>query len=119
MALENKYSNWYDKYNKQEQKPKQQKAPYRIKRVIHDMGQPISGMEDALVYALSPAQARVFFLKKHPRLQDNLSMGHQLVAEIAQDVFEEEKRQEEQIAELNKQRKIDEDEFVQNAWWND
>ena len=100
----NKYSDWYDKYRKKENNS----FPYRIKVIKEDMGEPIAGFEDKIVYASSPAQARAIFLKKFNRLYDYLSMGYAVEAELDEELL----KQRQEIAEL-------EEESIRNAWWQD
>jgi hypothetical protein len=107
MTISNKYSSWYSKYKKDE-KPK---APYRIVKIEHDIGVPVSGLENVRIDAYSPAQARFLFLKKYPKLQDYLNMGFQIEAELDEEIL----RQRKQLAEMERQR---EEERIQNAWWN-
>lgn len=109
MINRNRYSSWYGSYRTSQQK--NAKSPYKIMKIEHDMGVPIPGLEEARLEAFSPAQARVLFLRKYPKLQDYLSMGYQVEAELDGEML----RQRKQIADMEKKRV---DEFVQDAWWN-
>ena len=110
MRKENRYSSWYDKFRNEQEPDK--KAPYRVLKIENDIGVPVSGMEDVRVEAYSPAQARVLFLKKYPRLNDYLSMGFQVEVELDSEML----RQRRQIAEMERQHQ---EENIQNAWWQD
>jgi hypothetical protein len=103
----NKYSGWYGRYKKE--KPK---APYRIVKIENDRPMPVSGLENERIEAFSPAQARILFIKKYPKLSDYLSMGAVIEAQLDDETL----RQRQQIEKIKKK---DLDEKVQNAWWND
>ena len=119
MEFSNKYSSWYDKYRAKPEKPNRKQNPYRIKKIENDQGVPVNGMENAIVYHFTPGQARYVFMERYPKLKEYADMGWQFEVVLARDVIEEDQRQREQIAEIERQRKQDEDEFVQDAWWND
>ena len=108
MGIKNKYSSWYDKYNKKEDN----RSPYRIKIIKNDIGEPVLGFENEIVDAVSSAQARVIFFKKFNRLYDYLAMGYSVEAELDEELL----RQRKEIAELERQA---EEESIQNAWWQD
>ena len=105
----NTYGSWYVSYKQAQQKS--QKAPYRVVKIENDIGVPIVGLENARIEAFSSAQARILFLRKYPKLQDYLSAGLKVEAELDDEML----RQRQQIAEMEQQKK---EEFVQNAWWN-
>ena len=107
MEIPNIYSSWYGKYKKDENP----KAPYKVVKIEHDMGVPVSGLEEVRLDAYSPSQARLLFLQKYPKLQDYLSMGFEVEVELDNVLLQ----QRQQIAKMERQ---NEEETIQNAWWN-
>lgn len=118
MAFNNKYSSWYSEF-KRKAESKKVRYPYKIVTKINGIIKPISGLENEIEYAYSPAQARYLFLKKHTRLRDYLDMGYRVEVELDKEAMEADVQQKKQIAEMEAKRKQEIDEFVQNAWWND
>ena len=107
MGISNKYSGWYGSY-KGDKKPTE---PYSVVKIKNDMGEPISGMEKVRIEAYSPVQARFLFLEQYSRLKDYLEMGFQIEVELDEEML----KQRQQIEEVERQ---DEEQFVQDAWWN-
>ena len=105
----NTNNDWYVEYRRQAQK--QPTSPYKVVRIEHDVGIPISGLEDARVEAYSASQARALFLQKYPRLRDYQGMGWTIEAELDNEALRQRKQ-------VNEAFHLQEEENIQNAWWN-
>lgn len=106
MINTNKYSSWYDKH-----KEENVTSPYKVVKIENDQSMPMPGLENITVEALSAAQARHLFLQRYTKLSDYLNMGIKIEVELDNEKL----RQRKQIEEMEAQQ---EEEFIQDAWWN-
>ncbi len=120
MSVPNKYSGWYGEYKKR--KEPENLSPYRIVRIVNDVGEPINSLKDFRVNAVSPKQAWFLLWKDHPDvvriIQDYKDAGYVIELELDAEGL----RQKKQLEELDRQReqanRQQKEEDIQNAWWN-
>lgn len=105
--MENTKYNWYVRYSKKEK----EYLPYIVKRVRYDEEEDIPGMEGERVYALSPQQAYIRFMQLYSAVSVSKEKGYDIIVRIDKEEMDRLKR-------IEENRKKDEEEFIQDAWWN-
>jgi hypothetical protein len=94
---------------------KKKKKPYRVVRINR-------GMETKLdypsIFAFSPPQARRLFLQRYPRLKDDMAMGFDIEVVFDREKYKEMQQIDEAYRQEQAEKKIKEDESVQQQWWN-
>lgn len=68
-------------------------------------------LKDVRLFAYTPNQARLFFIRRYPYLRDYLEMGYEVEARLDQQQWDE-------ILQFQKNKKEREEQIIQDAWWN-
>ncbi len=90
------------------------KYPYKIVEILKGMESPIEGLENSIVDATSPSQARFLFMKFNPWLKNYLLDKKGVFG----DTFDIEAKFDLQTLKNRENREKEKERQIQDAWWN-